>query len=179
MRWGWDSKVTPRGKRPWSCAIVSSVPNAIHVFDFRSHSSGNPALRCTLSLSNGGSIVAGNSFAALELADRKLAARVKLAVARLTAESRKVGGRVIIAAQRFEAASVGGAVVRSNCPIRVSFRVENATSIGFLHDDPDPQIVSEHVRAPAGVALLSAPGQPLRRLRFPNVTFAQWAEAAA
>lgn len=117
-------------------------------------------------------------LAALELADRKLAARVKLNVGRLTAEGRKVGVRTIIAAQRFEAASVGGAVVRANCPVRVSFRVENATAINFLHDDPDPQIVSEHVRAPAGVALISAPGQSLRRLRFPHVTYRQWAEAA-
>ena len=116
-------------------------------------------------------------LSAVELADKRLAARVKLAVGRLTAESRKVGGRVILAAQRFEAASVGGAVVRANCPLRMSLRVDDATSIKFLHEEPDPQVVAEHVRAEPGVALLSAPGTRLRRLRVPHVTYAEWAAA--
>jgi S-DNA-T family DNA segregation ATPase FtsK/SpoIIIE len=114
-------------------------------------------------------------LSAVELADKRLAARVKLAVGRLTAESRKVGGRVILAAQRFEAASVGGAVVRANCPLRMSLRVDDATSVGFLHEQADPQVVAEHVRAEAGVALLSAPGQRMRRLRVPRVSYTEWA----
>jgi FtsK/SpoIIIE family len=118
-------------------------------------------------------------LAAVELADKKLAARVKLHVGRLTAEGRKVGLRCVIAAQRFEAASVGGAVVRANCPLRMSLRVDDATSVGFLHEQADPQVIAEHVRAESGVALLSAPGTRLRRLRVPHVTYAEWAEAAA
>jgi S-DNA-T family DNA segregation ATPase FtsK/SpoIIIE len=116
-------------------------------------------------------------LAAVELADRKLSSRVKLHVGRLTAEGRKVGLRCVIAAQRFEATSVGGAVVRANCPLRMSLRVDDATSVGFLHEQADPQVIAEHVRAESGVALLSAPGTRLRRLRVPHVTYAEWAAA--
>lgn len=119
------------------------------------------------------------TIAALESgAEAKVARRAKLAINRLAAESRKVGVRLLLASQRFEAASVAGATVRGNCPVRVSFNVENRTAIEFLHADPPPDVVAEHTHAPSGVALLSSPGRPLRRFRAPLVEYKQWCHAA-
>lgn len=117
-------------------------------------------------------------LAALSAIDRKLAETAKLLIGRLAAESRKTGMRLVMCAQRFEANTTAGATVRSNAGLRVSFQVENSTAVGFLHDDAGPDVVAEHVSAAPGVALVSAPGARLRRVRAPHVTYRQWAHTA-
>jgi len=97
-----------------------------------------------------------------EAADRKLAARIRALVMRLLAEGRKAAMRVLILVQRAEA-NVVGAFERSNCALRISFGVDSPESVRLLHPAaPDPD---DHVNAPPGVALLSAPGVPLVRFR--------------
>jgi DNA segregation ATPase FtsK/SpoIIIE-like protein len=91
--------------------------------------------------------------------------RIKLLVSRLISESRKAGIRLVLLAQRFEAAIVDG-FTRDQCTVRMSFRVGNATSIEMLH--PTGRAAAEqHAISPPGVALLSAPGVPLVRLKSP------------
>jgi hypothetical protein len=106
------------------------------------------------------------------------AEKVKSSVARLIAESHKTGMRFVLASQRFDAASVAGAAVRGNCACRLSYRVENKTCLEFLHEDVTPDVVSEHVRARAGIALLTYPGEPLRRIRTPFTSYQAWAHTA-
>ena len=91
--------------------------------------------------------------------------RIKLLVGRLIAEGRKAGIRLVILAQRFEAAIVDG-YTRDQCTVRLSFRVGNASSIEMLHPD-GRDVADEHAIAPPGVALLSAPGVPLVRIKSP------------
>jgi S-DNA-T family DNA segregation ATPase FtsK/SpoIIIE len=91
--------------------------------------------------------------------------RIKLLVGRLIAEGRKAGIRLVILAQRFEAAIVDG-YTRDQCTVRLSFRVGNASSIEMLHPD-GREVADEHAIAPPGVALLSAPGVPLVRIKSP------------
>jgi S-DNA-T family DNA segregation ATPase FtsK/SpoIIIE len=96
--------------------------------------------------------------------------RIQLLVGRLISEGRKAGIRLILLAQRFEAAIVSG-YVRDQCTIRLSFRVANAASVEMLHP-ADRAAADEHAISPPGVALLSAPGVPLVRVKSPYVGYA-------
>jgi DNA segregation ATPase FtsK/SpoIIIE-like protein len=91
--------------------------------------------------------------------------RIKRLVSRLISEGRKAGIRLVLLAQRFEAAIVDG-FTRDQCTVRMSFRVGNATSIEMLHPT-GRTAAEEHAISPPGVALLSAPGVPLARLKSP------------
>lgn len=93
-------------------------------------------------------------------------AEVRSMVARLLAEGAKAGVRVMLIAQRAEAAVVG-AFERSQCSLRISFRVDNRASVELLHPGADPETADAHTTAPAGVALVSTPGRPLLRVRGP------------
>jgi S-DNA-T family DNA segregation ATPase FtsK/SpoIIIE len=93
--------------------------------------------------------------------------RIKLLVSRLISEGRKAGIRLVLLAQRFEAAIVDG-FTRDQCTVRMSFRVGNATSIEMLHPT-GRAAAEEHAISPPGVALLSAPGVPLVRIKSPYV----------
>jgi hypothetical protein len=107
--------------------------------------------------------------------------RVRSSVARLLAESHKVGFRVVIAAQRAEATIVGAAE-RAQCAGRLSFRVDSADSVKLLHNDAE-EYAAEHASTSPGIALCTWPGAGLRRLRGPWLgdysTFAQVIRAAA
>lgn len=88
----------------------------------------------------------------------RVAPRIVANVRRLVQEGAKVGVRVVIIAQRFDAAIVGGAE-RSNLGYRMSFRVDRQGQ-HMLHPDLDSQ-VGEQVREFApGVGVLDAPGTP-------------------
>jgi hypothetical protein len=45
--------------------------------------------------------------------------------------------------------------------------------------DADKAVAAEHATARSGVALLSAPGVPLRRFRAPHTTYAQYYDEVA
>ena len=99
--------------------------------------------------------------------DRDRGKAVRAMVARLLAESHKVGLRVVLIAQRAEATIVGAAE-RAQCAGRLSFRVDSADSVKLLHPDGDT-VAAEHTAAPPGIALCSWPGRPLTRLRAPYI----------
>lgn len=93
--------------------------------------------------------------------------RIKDAVLRLITEGRKAGIRLVILAQRFEAAVVSG-FARSQCTVKLSFRVDNADSVAMLHPTGRDE-ANEHTTCAPGVALLTGPGVPLARIRSPFI----------
>ncbi len=95
-------------------------------------------------------------------------ARVRALVGRLLAEGAKAGVRVLILVQRAEAAVVG-AFERAMCSLRISFRTDNRASVELLHPGADPLIADQHTTADVGIALMSAPGRPLTRIRAPYI----------
>lgn len=103
---------------------------------------------------------------ALDAADPKIGKRVRPLVARLLAEGAKVGYRVVMLAQRAEAAVIG-AFERAMCSLRISFRTDNRTSVELLHPGADPDTADAHATALPGVALVTTPGEPLTRVRAP------------
>lgn len=103
---------------------------------------------------------------ALDAADVKLGKRVRALVARLLAEGRKAGVRVLLLAQRAEAATIG-AFERAMCDLRVSFRTDNRSAVELLHPGTDSDTADAHTTALPGVALISRPGHPLSRFRAP------------
>ncbi len=71
-----------------------------------------------------------------------------------------------------------GAAERGQCGGRLSFRVDSAEAVNLLHSDAEDYIVS-HVSGPSGVALISWPGQPLRRIRGPFLDYARFCAVLA
>jgi S-DNA-T family DNA segregation ATPase FtsK/SpoIIIE len=95
------------------------------------------------------------------------AERIKDLTARLVSESGKAGMRLIIMAQRFEAAVIDG-FTRSQCTVRLSFCVDTASSVEMLHPAGRSE-AEQHAIAPPGVALLSGPGVSLKRIKSPYI----------
>ena len=110
--------------------------------------------------------------------DPKLGRQLRALVGRLLAEGRKAGVRVLIVSQRADAQVIGG-FERGQASHRLSFRVDSADAVRMLHPDATPDVIAAHATAPAGVALLTAPGEPLRRLRFPHRSYAEYCAAVA
>jgi hypothetical protein len=92
--------------------------------------------------------------------------RVRALIGRLLCEGAKVGVRVIILVQRAEAAVVD-AMARAMCSLRISFRCDNRASVELLHPGADPTMADGHSIAPPGIALMTAPGRALTRMRAP------------
>lgn len=92
--------------------------------------------------------------------------RFRALMARLLAEGAKAGIRVVILAQRAEAAVVG-AFERAMCSLRISFRTDNRASVELLHPGADPARADAHTTALPGIALMSRPGHELTRFRGP------------
>lgn len=103
---------------------------------------------------------------AVDAEDPKRGKRVRALVSRLLAEGAKVGIRLVILAQRAEAAVVG-AFERAMCSLRISFRTDNRASVELLHPGALPELADAHTIAGPGIALVSAPGRPLARMRGP------------
>lgn len=109
----------------------------------------------------------------LDSADPKLGKTFRALVGRLFAEGRKGGIRLVLISQRADATIIGG-FERGQASHTMSYRVDSADAVRMLHPDVTPDLVAEHASAPAGVALLSRPGNPLTRLRAPYLTYASY-----
>ena len=109
----------------------------------------------------------------LSTADAKLEKRARALLGRLFGESRKAGMRLLVISQRADANLVGG-FERDQCSHGISFRVGGLSALQMLHPDTDKGIAAEHATARPGVALLTAPGVPLRRFRAPLTTYQQY-----
>lgn len=112
----------------------------------------------------------------LDGTDRGLGRLARAAVARLLSEGAKAGVRVVLVAQRAEASVIGG-FERGQASHRLSFRVDTADAVKMLHPDVPAEVIAAHAVAPDGVALLTAPGMPLRRLRAPMTTYGEYLAA--
>jgi len=116
---------------------------------------------------------------AVKTRERDPGKAVRALLGRLLAEGAKVGIRVIILVQRAEAAVVG-AFERAMCSLRISFRTDNRASVELLHPGADPDVADAHTTAEPGIALLSAPGRPLTRIRAPYLGgYPEYAAAVA
>ncbi|MFC4951278.1 hypothetical protein [Pseudonocardia sp. GCM10023141] len=105
--------------------------------------------------------------------------RLRALIARLLAESAKVGIRVLILVQRAEAAVIG-AFERAMCSLRISFRTDNRASVDLLHPGTPADLADSHTTAQPGIALMSAPGHELARIRAPFLGgYAEYASAVA
>lgn len=91
---------------------------------------------------------------------------IRALVARLLAESAKVGMRVIILVQRAEAAVIGS-FERAMCSLRISFRCDNPASVELLHPGAPKPDAEAHTAAEPGIALITQPGALLQRMRAP------------
>lgn len=97
---------------------------------------------------------------------RSVLDRIKLAVLRLLSEGRKVAFRVLMLAQRAEADATGGGYAREQFALAVSFRVP-ADSLVMGHGEDARELGAAHRTADPGIAVVSAPGRPLVRMRAP------------
>ncbi|WFG44998.1 hypothetical protein [Pseudonocardia alni] len=98
--------------------------------------------------------------------ERSVLDRIKAANLRLLSEGRKVAFRVVTLAQRAEAEAMGGGYARDQYALRLSFRVPG-DSLEMLHGPGVRDLAERHATAPPGVAVLSAPGRELVRVRVP------------
>lgn len=98
--------------------------------------------------------------------ERTLLHRITGANLRLLSEGRKVAFRVLTLAQRAEAEALGGGYARDQYALAVSFRVP-ADSLAMLHGDDARPLGAAHQTADPGIAVVSAPGRPLARVRTP------------
>jgi len=105
-----------------------------------------------------------------------LEGRVRLGVRRLVQEGAKAGVRVVMLAQRFDAAVVGGAE-RSNLGTRLSMRVDNGDAVRMLHPAATPVQVAELAAAEPGRGLVDTPGQPTRWFKADLTGYSQYREA--
>lgn len=100
--------------------------------------------------------------------ERAVVDRVKGATLRLLSEGRKAAVRVLMLAQRAEAEATGGGYAREQFALVVSFRVP-ADSLVMGHGDDARPLGASHRTAGPGIAVVSAPGRPLARMRAPHV----------
>lgn len=110
-------------------------------------------------------------YRAADVLDRKIGAEVRSAVGRLIAEGRKASIRVVIVAQRADAAVVDGSV-RAQASLRISFSCDD-DALAMLH----PRGVIDgtaHQNAAPGIALLSCPQLGHLRLRAPALTYTDY-----
>lgn len=104
----------------------------------------------------------------------RLENRVRLGVRRLVQEGAKAGFRVVMLAQRFDAAVVGGAE-RSNLGTRISLRVDNGDAVRMLHPAATGAQVAELAAAEPGRGLVDTPGAPTRWFKADLTGYAQYA----
>jgi S-DNA-T family DNA segregation ATPase FtsK/SpoIIIE len=99
-------------------------------------------------------------------------------VARLLAEGRKAGIRLLVMMQRADATIIGG-YERGQASHRISFRVDTADAVRMLHPQAGADVIGEHASAEPGIGLLSAPGVPLARFRAPYLSYADYVALVA
>jgi hypothetical protein len=70
--------------------------------------------------------------------------------------------------QRADATIIGG-YERGQCPLKISFSVDDLAAIRMLHPAASDELASFLVSALPGRALVSMPGLPVARLRSPEM----------
>lgn len=95
----------------------------------------------------------------------RLLPRARGYVRRLVQESAKAGYRVVMIAQRFDAAIIGGSE-RANIESRITLKVDNLDAVRMLHPGADAALAAEVAKFKPGFALLEGPSTPLLKMRF-------------
>jgi len=103
---------------------------------------------------------------AVDALDKDSGKRVRALVSRLLAEGAKVGYRVIMLAQRAEAAVIGS-FERAMCSTRISFRTDSRGAVELLHPGTPADVAEAHTAALPGIGLITRPGVGLERFRAP------------
>jgi len=109
-------------------------------------------------------------------AGERHAPAIRRNVARLVRESAKIGFRLVTITQRADAAILGGNE-RSNYAARATLRVDNPDAVRMLHPYCPEDLIDAAHRFPPGVGLFESPEYPLRRVRFPHVTYIDYLAA--
>jgi S-DNA-T family DNA segregation ATPase FtsK/SpoIIIE len=105
-------------------------------------------------------------YRAVDTTDKEQGKRIRALIGRLLAEGAKAGIRCLLLVQRAEA-NIVGAFERAMCSTRISFRTDNRASVELLHPGTPADVADLHTTAAPGVALVSAPGRELARIRAP------------
>lgn len=111
----------------------------------------------------------------LDVHDKKLGASARALVARVAAEGRKAGLRLLMLVQRADVALVDG-YTRAQTSTRISWRVDSVEALRMLHADATTDTVIDHATSLPGVGLITAPGVPLQRFRSPLLPYADYVE---
>lgn len=105
---------------------------------------------------------------------KRLLPRIQGAYARLLSEGRKAGIRLLIIAQRADADILGG-YERGQVRLRFSFSVDTPDAVKMLHPSSAAEMAEQHMVAEPGIALVTAPGVQIDRMRAPdNYPFADY-----
>jgi DNA segregation ATPase FtsK/SpoIIIE, S-DNA-T family len=104
-----------------------------------------------------------------------VADRIRTAIGRLAAESHKVAMRLIVVSQRADAKVIGDRGERGQFLTALSFATRDPEALEMLHPGAR-DLAREHGAAPKGVALLSAPGRELVRVRTPLLHYADYVD---
>lgn len=88
----------------------------------------------------------------------KREAQVRSGISRLIAEGAKVGVKVMMIAQRFDASIIGGAE-RSNIAYRITHRVDNSDAVRMLHPNATDDLIEYATEFPTGRALVQWPAE--------------------
>ncbi|MCI7306179.1 MAG: hypothetical protein MR522_07970 [Trueperella sp.] len=110
--------------------------------------------------------------------DARLGNRVRVGVRRLIQEGAKVGIRVVLIAQRMDAAIIGGAE-RSNLATRVSMRVDNADALRMLHPGATSELLERVEHFPPGRGYFESPQHPGAVFRADYMTYERYAKHIA
>lgn len=94
----------------------------------------------------------------------KLAPKIRSAIETLAAEAAKAGIRLVLIAQRADAAIVGGPT-RSNFSVRITHRLDEPEGVRMLHPGLDPETVKEAQTFESGAAFIETAAGGLRIFR--------------
>lgn len=100
--------------------------------------------------------------------------RVRAGVRRLIQEGAKVGVRVVMIAQRFDASIVGGAE-RSNLGTRISHKVDNLDAVKMLHPNADSTLMERFSAFKPGYGYIEQAGQEPQFFRSYGVNYEKYA----
>jgi hypothetical protein len=100
----------------------------------------------------------------------RLETQVRRDLGRLLREGAKVGIRVLLLAQRFDAALLGGDL-RAQFATRVTLRVDNPDAVRLLHPSASPAEIHDVALFLPGQALVQLPGTPPQRCRADIVAY--------
>ena len=106
----------------------------------------------------------------------RLAPRLQRGLGRLIREGAKVGIRVLLVAQRADAAIIGGSE-RSNLAVRVTMKVDNLDAVAMLHPTANQEHVAIMRNFAPGVGWVETPELAMTRFRTEHIAYSVYVNA--